>query len=217
MVEAAIYFPITIAVVMVVLYLGLFKMQESYFFFQVERAAAGLAKEIAYPGYENFNGDKPLEGNRVDVAWEEAPSADAVHAYYEAYSGSISKIYRWGLDSNSERRAEAYKEALCRNSALFSMGRTEAYVKINNAFLSKSVQAEVRYVVPTPGIIRYLGVKDSITLYAGAYQPVLNTTDFVRNVDLAWDMGEFLLDKLGLGGKAEEFAQKFNKVKELLL
>ena len=49
MVEAALYFPITIAVVMAVIYLGLFKMQESYFFFQVERAAAQLAKEIAYP------------------------------------------------------------------------------------------------------------------------------------------------------------------------
>ena len=36
MVEAAIYFPITIAVVMAVIYFGLFKMQESYFFFQVE-------------------------------------------------------------------------------------------------------------------------------------------------------------------------------------
>ena len=40
MVEAALYFPITIAVVMAVIYLGLFKMQESYFFFQVERTAA---------------------------------------------------------------------------------------------------------------------------------------------------------------------------------
>ena len=33
-VEASIYFPITIAIVMAVIYLGLFKMQESYFFFR---------------------------------------------------------------------------------------------------------------------------------------------------------------------------------------
>ena len=52
MVEAAIYFPITIAVVMAVIYFGLFKMQESYFFFQVERAALELARETAYPGYD---------------------------------------------------------------------------------------------------------------------------------------------------------------------
>lgn len=63
MVEAALYFPITIAVVMAVIYLGLFKMQESYFFFQVERAAAQLAKEIAYPGYEGFTDkESPFRG-----------------------------------------------------------------------------------------------------------------------------------------------------------
>ena len=54
MVEAAIYFPITIGIVMVVLYFGLFKLQESYFFFQVERAATELAREASYPGYDSF-------------------------------------------------------------------------------------------------------------------------------------------------------------------
>ena len=49
MVEAAIYFPITIAVVMAVIYFGLFKMQESYFFFQVERAAMELRGMTSFP------------------------------------------------------------------------------------------------------------------------------------------------------------------------
>ena len=51
MVEAAIYFPITIGIVMVVLYFGLFKLQESYFFFQVERAATELAREKQQGGF----------------------------------------------------------------------------------------------------------------------------------------------------------------------
>lgn len=217
MVEAALYFPITIAVVMVVIYLGLFKMQESYFFFQTERAASELAREIAYPGYEKFHDESPLENNRVDFSWEGAPGADMIRGYYNAYNGSLSKIYRWGLDSRAAERAGAYQKALKANSALFSLGSTEAYVKINNGFLSKSIMAEIRYEIPTPGIIRYLGVQDRITIYAAAYQPVMNTTDFVRNVDLAWDMGEFLLEKLGLSGKAAEFAEKFNQIKELIL
>lgn len=61
MVEAAIYFPITIGIVMVVLYFGLFKLQESYFFFQVERTATELAREVAYPGYESFTDEKSAE------------------------------------------------------------------------------------------------------------------------------------------------------------
>ena len=64
MVEAAIYFPITIGIVMVVLYFGLFKLQESYFFFQVERAATELAREVSYPGYDSFTDENPLKNRR---------------------------------------------------------------------------------------------------------------------------------------------------------
>jgi hypothetical protein len=110
-----------------------------------------------------------------------------------------------------------YQEALCKKAALFSLGTTEAHVQVNNGFLSSSVQAEISYVIPLPGIIQFLGAGDKITIYAAAYQPVINSTDLVRNVDLAVDMGNFLLKKLGLDGKVQEFVNKFNRVKELLL
>lgn len=213
MVEAAIYFPITIAVVMAVIYLGLFKMQESYFFFQVERAAFELARETAYPGYESFHGEEPLDGTRVDFGWEK-PSSSDVSQYYKEYGGSISRIYRWGLNGKTKSRAEKYQKALCENSAILSLGKTRASVRINNSFFSKSVEAKVWFELPTPGILRFIGVDDNITLYAGAYQPVINTTDFVRNIDLAFDMGSFLLDKLGI--EADKFLEKFNKITDVI-
>lgn len=216
LVEATLYFPITIAIVMAVLYLGLFKIQESYFFFQVERVASMVAKEIAYPGYDEFQEDGLLESSAIDFSWENGPSEDAVKSYYNAYNGSLTKIYRLGLSSKNMERLSRYQKALEKTSALFSMGTTEATVRIENKILSKSVYAEIRYKIPTPGILRYLGVKDSLTLYAGAYQPVTNTTDFVRNIDLAWDLGKFLLKKLGYEDKADEFIAKFNKVKEII-
>ena len=216
MVEAVIYFPITIGIVMVILYFGLFKLQESYFFFQVERAATQLAREAAYPGYDSFTDEEPLKDSKVDFDWESGPSEEQTKSYYAAYKGSASKIYRWGFDSKSSRRAAAYQQALQKNSALFSMGRTEAYVKLDSSFLSKSVQAELRYVIATPGILKYLGAQDSLTIYSAAYQPVINSTDFVRNVDLAWDKGNFFLKKLGLDGKAQKMGETFDKVKKFL-
>ena len=211
-VETVIYFPITIGIVMVILYFGLFKLQESYFFFQVERAATQLAREAAYPGYDSFIDEEPLKNSKVDFDWESGPSKEQIKSYYAAYKGSASKIYRWGYDSKSSKRAADYQQALQKNSALFSIGRTEAYVKLDSSFLSKSVQAELRYVIATPGILKYLGLKDSLTIYSAAYQPVINSTDFVRNVDLAWDMGNFLLKKFHLDGKAQKLGETFDKV-----
>jgi hypothetical protein len=216
-VEAALYFPITIAIVMVILYLGLYKIQESYFFFEVERAASLLAREAAYPGYDSFTGDDPLNGTAIDFDLSAGVGADQISSYYAAYNGSLSKIYRWGLNSATQQRVSKYQEALCKKAALFSLGTTEAHVQVNNGFLSSSVQAEISYVIPLPGIIQFLGAGDKITIYAAAYQPVINSTDLVRNVDLAVDMGNFLLKKLGLDGKVQEFVNKFNRVKELLL
>lgn len=216
MVETTLYFPITIAVVMVVLYLGLFKIQESYFFFQVEKAVSQISREIAYPGYDSFLGDDWMKNSSVDFSWEEGPVAEQVKDYYGAYNGSVTKIYRLGLERNLKEQLQKYQEDLCKTSALFSMGTTQSILQVQNSFMSKSVLAEIRYEIPTPGIIRFLGVKDTLTLFAGAYQPVINPTDFVRNVDLGWDLGEFLLEKLGLKGKADAFAEKFNKIKKIL-
>ncbi len=213
MVEAALYFPITIAVVMAIIYLGLFKMQESYFFFQVERAATQLAKEAAYPGYEYFGDKEPLSDMKVDFSWED-PSDEQVKAYYDSYNGSLTKIYRLGAGADTQKRLKKYQESLCRYSTLLSVGTAKASLKIDNRFMCQSVLAELSYELPTPGILRYLGVKDKLTLYAAAYQPVLNTTDFVRNVDLAWDLANFLLDKFGI--KTDKFVESFNKVKEII-
>ena len=129
MVEAAIYFPITIAVVMAVIYFGLFKMQESYFFFQVERAAMELARETAYPGYDKFTPDKPMENTRVDFDWEDGPTESQVKNYYSSYKGSASNIYRWGLTVKQSRGLPLIRKTLKKHSALFSMGKTEAYVE----------------------------------------------------------------------------------------
>ena len=215
-VEAALYFPITIGIVMAIIYLGLFKIQESYFFFQVERAASMAAREAAYPGYEEFQEEGLLESSAIDFSWEDGPSKSAVEKYYDAYGGSLTKLYRIGVSSKTAERLEKYEQALEKTSALFALGTIEGTVQMDNQILSKSIYVQIRYKIPTPGILQYLGVKDSLTLYAGAYQPVMNSTDFVRNVDLACDLGNFLLKKLGLDGKANEFIQKFNKVKEII-
>lgn len=217
LVEASLYFPITILMVMLVIYYGLFKMQESYFFFQVERAASELSREAAYPGYSSFTEkeDNLLKSSAVDRNWENGPDASQVQSYYQAYNGSLSKIYRWGLDDKIKTRIQAYQKALVKYSEVFSMGKTEAYVSMEQGFLTKSVKAEIRYVIPMPGILKLLTDRRQVMLYAAAYQPVINNTDFVRNVDVAWDLTNFLLKKLGVDTKG--FVEKFNKIKDWIL
>ena len=87
---------------------------------------------------------------------------------------------------------------------------------VENSLLSKAVRAELKYVIPMPGIIKLLGVTEDVTIYSAAYQPIMNTTDFVRNVDLAWDMGNFLLKKFDKDGKTQKIGEAFDQVSNLL-
>ena len=152
-----------------------------------------------------------MEVQELDFDWEDGPAESQVKNYYSSYKGSASNIYRWGLDSEAKQRLPPIRKQLKKHSALFSMGKTEAYVGLENSFLSKSVRAELRYVIPTPGILRFVGVRDDITIYAAAYQPVMNTTDFVRNIDLAWDMADFFWESWEWRGRLRSSVQALIK------
>lgn len=54
MVEATIYMPIVLCVVMSLIYLALFNMQEYMMLYEAQRVAAVAAREDAYIGYDTF-------------------------------------------------------------------------------------------------------------------------------------------------------------------
>lgn len=92
LVEAAIYFPLVLCVVVAMLYLGLFHMQESALGHIAESAVLEAAREEAYPGYSVFGMNS---GNDTDFGWSgNAPSKSEVESYYRSQHGSLGDLYR---------------------------------------------------------------------------------------------------------------------------
>lgn len=92
MVEATIYMPIVLCVVMSLIYLALFNMQEYMMLYEAQRVAAVAAREDAYIGYDTFGmgSDNEIEfKNGADLT-----SAGKVNAYMEAHNESMSALYR---------------------------------------------------------------------------------------------------------------------------
>ena len=97
MVEATIYMPIVLCVVMSLIYLALFNMQEYMMLYEAQRVAAVAAREDAYIGYDTFGmgSDNEIEfKNGADLT-----SAGKVNAYMEAHNESMSALYWriWGM------------------------------------------------------------------------------------------------------------------------
>ena len=193
MVEATIYMPVTIMLVMFLIYFGLFRLQQQALLHQVQRVALQTAREAAYPGYRAFGTNL---SNEVDFDWgdEQVPAAETIENYYELSHDSLKVLYRelnifgrsWIHDSDVER----YLSGLTDKVKLFALGNiVEEKYYIRKGFFVDSVEVKVSYTLPTPASFRFFEIEDMVELDSAAFSVALNPTDFARNTDLAEILG----------------------------
>ena len=226
MVEASIYFPLVIGVVMLMIYMGLFHMEESALGYVAGRIAMEAAREQAYPGYTTFDMN---DGRAVDFSWDEAmPPEDDVKSYYEAHHQNIGSLYRefgkiaglFGIGTGDKESSYQTKYADTAESfrliAIGTLGKPD--IKIDTGLFSSTVTVSIEHEFPVPGIIRYLGVQENqYTLTSKAVKNIVNPGEFVRNVDLAVDATEYLLKKLGLDENVKTLVDKSQAVIQKIL
>ena len=202
MVEAAIYFPIVICVVVTMLYYGLFILQEAAMNYEVHRMTAYASKDASNPGYGEF----PIaSGNEVEFEYAgDQPSAEQVKAYYNAYHNRIGSLYRGvaGILCGEKYDYDAVFGQMVKNGLLFHF-TVSPEVEVEKTLFGTSVVASVEYSVPMPGVARYLGLEEQMVIRSASYCHAVNPSDFVRNTDLAVDLVEFAAEKLGVSNKLD--------------
>ena len=225
MVEAAIYMPLVLCTVMALLYLAIFNMQEYMMMYEAQRVSAVAAREEAYLGYEAF---QMGSDNEIDFSWGEGavPSSDQVNSYYQAHHDHISDMYRelgtiLAIAGVSGSDGESYTVRFAdaaRQSTLIAPGTVSApEVEIDTGFWGTDVTVSISHAVPLPGVLAYLGYDGSTTVYAAAYSYSVNPSEFVRNVDLATDLVDYIMRKCGLSQSYNEFLSKTSEVLSLIL
>lgn len=218
MVEAAIYIPLVFSVVMVLLYLALFNMQEYLMMYEVQRVAAVVSREEAYLGYETFGMGSD---NEIDWGNSLALSEDKVIEYYTEHFASLSRLYReigrGGSGADIASYEGRFADAL-RASALISLGTLGSpKVVVDTGFLGTEVTVTITHELPRPGILAYLEYDGSTTVRSAAYTYSVNPSEFVRNVDLASDLIAYIFEKFGLGDKYNGVLNKVNEVLDKVL
>ena len=98
------------------------------------------------------------------------------------------------------------------NGLLFHF-TVEPKVEVDKSLFGTSIVASVEYSVPMPGVARYLGLEDQLTIRSASYCHAVNPSDFIRNTDLAVDLVEFAAKKLGV---SENIAAAIGKAKEII-
>lgn len=197
MVEAVIVFPIVLLTVFAMIYLGLFKLQETAMLYQVQRVAHQGAHVLASPGYPELG---EYTHKQVDFLTDPAD----VNKYYKAFHSDIRVLYReiFGYRSwTGEGELQGFMDEVAESTLILAGGSyAENTVTVNRGLFSTKIKAEVTFRFPTPGVMRFFGYPDSLAYRQSATAVAMDPAGFVRMVDLAGDAITVVSDKLGIRG-----------------
>ena len=214
MVEAVIIFPMVLFTVFFLIYFSLFKLQETAFTYQVQRAAHQGALLLASPGYQHL-GD--YQTKKIDftetLSTETAP--DVVNAYYQSYHEGIGVIYReiFGYSSFiSKDEVQGFMDRVKEDTLILAgFSVFENKVEIKRGLFSTNIEATVEFGLPTPFVLRYLGFDGELRFKEGASANAISPSSVVRTVDLAGDIAVEVSDKLGIKDDLSKIIEGINK------
>lgn len=215
MVEASIYFPIVIFTVVAMIYLGMVKYQESILHFQTNRLATLGGREVTYQGYEVFVGDSLKSSSAVDFdAGSDFQSV--IEDYYSLHSKHLYDEWNFKYDTEQNTLEQQLSEMLSGRSFLTGID-TDVDVTIDNYVLGQSMKISAQYRLKSPKFLKYIGVPLDLNLKTEVKQNISNPTELVRNVDLANDLIEYLLERLGVKDRVDSFLKKAKDIMDKIL
>lgn len=215
MVEATIYFPIVIFTVFAMIYFGMVMFQDSILTFQVQKLAAMGGREIAYPGYEAFADDGSLSSTAVDFK-AESDFSSKMSGYYEGHSEHLYNEWRFDYSGEEQRLENELASMLSRRSFLTGV-ESACDVTIKNNVIGKVITVEASYGLKSPKFLEYVGVPMDIKLKSSIKQTASNPTEMVRNIELAADLTDFLLERFGVKDQVDSFLKKVEDIKNKIL
>lgn len=210
-VEASFIFPLVILTVMTLLYMGLFKLQESAFLSEVQMVAIKSSNYVASPGYRAFG---EWDVTKTDLS--ASPSEAQVTAYYKNYHDKLTVLYRelfgsgWADETMLNNKAKQLVERMSIFAGMNNLIKEEVTVK--RQFLSNSIEVKTYMTIPLPGVMRVLGLQGNIRIQQGAQTIAMNPTDFIRSVDLGCDAVDAVCKELGWDGQLDKMKDGFNKI-----
>ena len=169
MVEATLYMPIVLCVVMSLFYLSQFIMHEYMLLYEAQRVSAVAAREDAYIGYDTFGmgSDNEIEfKNGADLT-----SAGKVNAYMEAHYETMRAQYRSAgklvsaiTGGHASAQAQNVAGTVSASSLVATTGMSTPEIEVKTGFLGTNVSVTINHNIAMPGVLAFLWYECSTTL-----------------------------------------------------
>lgn len=220
-IEMTLIFPLVIMILIFLIYLGAYIYDNVTIYNNSQMIAVAVSREVQVPGYEKFYENGGIT-TKADFNWNDgySPTPEIINSIM-----GIHKPYRYWTQSMIDdvtvtSMENALKNIVSTRSFLVSAD-VSCDIKVKNHYLSQTVEVNVKRKINTPKFFDYIGLKSSWDIDITATAVVSDSSEFVRNTDMVFDLANYLLEEIKIGGKSvneriANFKQKFKDTKAKL-
>ena len=206
-VEASIIMPIVFIIVCFLFIMGYYQLELATLQSRADRVADVASRIMIQSGYPKYG---EIETNKID--FEGVNSFDA---------GLIKEIYHdlnpyryWGI---GERKFDGVASTKLKRvmdaKAYFDINSsiTNVEIKSKSNILSNKVEVIFNSKVKLPRFFNFLGLPTEINKQFSTVAFVSDSSEFLRNTDIVFDLGEYLAKKCKISDNAKDVINKITK------
>ena len=225
LVEAVIIYPVVFLCLLVLIFIGLYILQNMIITSFAQKTAITAAREVAYPGYLDLAADNVYNTGAVDADFHNKPvNAENNNAQGVAKAlipQRVKAVIKCNFDSKKVK-TDAYRywksdpmnnatktklinfmvgskgdSGMVTSLSVFGTGKATAEIECDNHILSQTVKVKVtQELMDFPGL-RFFGIETpKVTAMASA--TVADSDELVRNADFVVDTIDSLGKKFGI-------------------
>lgn len=217
-VEASIIMPIVFLIVCFLFIMGYYQLEIATLQSRADRIADIASRIVAQPGYRYYG---EIETKKID--FENLVVNDSKISLSK---DTIKKIYKdldpyryWGSGEKAlDITIKTKLENIVKETAYMNPNSSEKSVdiKAKKTGLSNKVQIIVKSNVKLPDFLKYFGLPTSIEKEISSVAFVADSSEFLRNTDIVFDLSKFLADKCQLSDNISDIINKMKKQFEFL-
>ncbi len=216
-IEATLVVPIVMIVVFMLFYLCLIQIQQAVMYMQAVNMSKKICNNIIFPGYEQFydlSSDFDAGEKDVLLDYNFSPSKDFIT---DVFSTHDPYRYLIGIHSKNYDDYENELNDIFSGGYFLPGGNVTTDISSESEGLSSLIRVSISYEFNLPKFIEIIGIDSKLVLNSQAVSYIGDHSEFVRNIDLAFDLTNFLLEKYNLKDKIDSYYKKIIEFGKLLL
>ena len=207
-IEMTLIFPIVLFVLGFLIYVGSYVLQSTAMYTEAQKIAVIAAREGQMPGYENFFAGTGIT-TKTDFDWSDGymPGKDIINEVMKVHDP-----YRyWGKgflkSENKTTMEKALRQLIAENSFLAGTN-VDCTISASADPLAPAIKVNVVKHLSAPGFLLQLGLTSSLDISVTAVAVVNDTSEFIRNTDMVYDLGTYLWENLKFGDSNQTMSQR---------